>query len=189
MAFLADPDLVAKVSAPFVTVVGTFLLARYFSERPSLIVYVVHSSTFNVNNAPSNQPDAKVNAHSIVVRNQGRKAAHNVQIGHNVLPINYQVYPHVVHDVTKMSGEAGEIVIPVLVPQEQVTIAYLYWPPLVMPNIHSYFKSDEGLANVINVIPTRQWPKWLILLFWGLATIGATLVAYFLLKLLFILLG
>ena len=65
---------------------------------------------------------------------------------------------------------------PSLVPREQVTVHYLYFPPLLWADINTYVKSDEGLAKVLTVLPTPQAPAWqrriaLILLLVGVITI------------------
>ncbi len=71
-----------------------------------------------------------------------------------------------------------EIVIAKLVPEEQVTISYLYFPPLVFGEIHAYTKSDEGFAKILKALPTPQYPKWVSHLIWSLVFIGAIAVVY-----------
>jgi hypothetical protein len=53
-----------------------------------------------------------------------------------------------------------EILIPTLVPGEQITISYLYFPPIVWKDINTYIKSDERFAKRIEVLLTPVQPKW-----------------------------
>jgi len=119
-----------------------------------------------------------IHTHAIVVRNTGRETANQVRIGHNVLPDNYQLFPAVPHTIERTEDGIAEIVIPRLVPNEQVTVSYLYVPPLLWSEIHAYTKSDEGFAKALNVLPTPQLHKWLIVLIWSLVFVGVVSVLY-----------
>ena len=168
-------DLVIKIVIP----IGTLILGKYFdrwfSKRPKLIVYLGHTSSFNVR---TTQLPVVVHTHSIVVRNVGWETANNVRIGHYKLPDNYQLYPAIPHTIEHNDGQIAEIVITKLVADEQVTISYLYSPPLVWNQIHAYTKSDEGFAKGLNVLPTPQLSKWLIILMWVLMFIGVVSSIY-----------
>lgn len=69
-------------------------------------------------------------------------------------------------------------VIPKLVRNEQVTISYLYFPPLLWSQINSYTKSDEGFAKTLNAIPTPQPAKWLIVVIWSVVFVGVVSLLY-----------
>ena len=73
-------------------------------------------------------------------------------------------------------------VIPTLIPDEQVTISYLYFPPTTWDKINGHIKSDEGFARVVKVLPTVQPPKWLIRLSASLALLGLTALIYILFR-------
>lgn len=167
-------DMVIRIVVPLGTLVLGKYLDRWFSKRPRLIVYLGHTSAFNVRS----QPPVNVHTHAIVVRNVGRETANEVRIGHNVLPENYQLYPAVPHTVERTEGGIAEIVIPRLVPDEQVTVSYLYFPPLLWSQIHVYTKSNEGYAKALNVLPTPQLAKWLVLLIWSLVFVGTVSIIY-----------
>ena len=66
--------------------------------------------------------------HSVVLRNSGRRPATNVRLAHPYLP-DFNVFPSVGYRVENLPGGGREIVMPTLVPNEQVTISYLYFPP------------------------------------------------------------
>ena len=174
-----DWDLVIKIIVPLGTLVLGKYLDRWFSKQPRLISYLGHASAFNVQSTPP----CIVHTHSIVVRNAGREAAHNVRIGHNILPDNYQLHPAVPHTLEGASNGIREIVITRLVPDEQITISYLYGPPLLWNQIHSYTKSDEGYAKILNVLPTPQLSMWWIRIIWTLLFIGSVSTIYFIIEL------
>ena len=141
-------DLIGKILAPILTAIGGIIAKRYFEARPKLITYLVHASAIPL----SDEENTKVNTHSIVVRNAGKRTAHNIRIGHNFLPA-FQIFPQLAREVVKGANNSAEIVIPTLVPGEQINISYLYFPPEVYSQVHSYCKSDEMAAKYINVIP------------------------------------
>lgn len=126
---------------------------------------------------------AQVNTHTIVVKNTGKKTANNVRIGHYVLPPSHQVFPPVSYEVVNAPtpNTAAEIVIPnTLVPDEQVSITYLYFPPVTWDHINSYAKSDECMAKIINIIISEQLNKTVIFLLWSLIFVGASTLIYWL---------
>ncbi len=97
-----------------------------------------------------------IHSHSIVVRNVGKKSAFNVRVGHLSGVAAFQLAPPVNHTMAVNPNGGWEILIPTLVPDEQVQISYLYVPPLTVNLVNSYIKSDEISAQVINVLPTPQ---------------------------------
>lgn len=168
-------DLVVKIAVPLGTLVLGRWLDQIFSKKPKLVSFVGHVSAFTLQNA--NSPPTVVHTHAIVVRNVGRETANNVRIGHNLLP-DFQLGPPVAHSVERDPRGGGEILIPKLVPEEQVTVSYLYFPPLTWGQINAYTKSDEGLARIIAVMPTPLPSKWLLRGLWALVFVGATALIY-----------
>ncbi|MCX5698186.1 MAG: hypothetical protein NTX01_00585 [Candidatus Omnitrophica bacterium] len=164
-------NLVINIGVPLLTLFLGRYLDRVLEKRPKLISYLGHVSAFSL----QDEKNTQVFTHSIVLLNTGRKTANNIRIGHNYMP-KFNIYPNVSHTVENVSGGGAEILIPKLVPKEQLTISYLYFPPVTWDKINLYTKSDEGLAKVINVIPTPLLPKWVInvlriLIFIGIVTI------------------
>jgi hypothetical protein len=170
-----DWTLFARYAAPILGVIVGIVLNRYFEKRPRLVSYMPHSSAVGI--TPPGGQLTYVYSHSMVVRNAGRKAANNVRLGHNVLP-NFSVYPNVPHVVSPLPAGGSEIVFPMLVAGEQVTVTYLYVPPLTWSGVHTYIKSDEGFAQVLIVLPTPQPPPWLRRILWTLIVLGAITVLY-----------
>ena len=147
---------------------------RWLTKKPNLVSYLGHASSFSVR-GPN---PGVVHAHAIVVANTGREAASNVRIGHHVMPEHYQLNPQVQHEEKREPNNSGEILIQKLVPGEQVTIFYLYFPPLLCSQIHSYTKSDEGFAKILHVLPTPQLPKPVQIGLRGLIGVGTLTLAY-----------
>lgn len=119
-----------------------------------------------------------------MLSNTGRKTANNVRVGHTILP-DFQVFPDVEYDVAHLPGGGKEILFPKLVPKKQITITYLYFPPVTWDQVNTHLESDEGPSKVINVLPAAQFPKWLVTLLWlliGYGVIGIIYTAYELIK-------
>lgn len=168
-------EVVGKVLAPIFTAIVVFFVKRFFEARPNLITYLVHASAIPI--PLEDEKKINVNSHSIVVRNSGKKTAHNVRIGHNLLPA-FQIHPQQSYEVLKGTDNFAEIVVPTLVPGEQINISYLYFPPVVWSQVHSYCKSDEMSAKYVNVAPATQLSKLQRAVLWGLLFVGASTLVY-----------
>jgi hypothetical protein len=167
-----DWGLVVDIAAPLLALGVGGVLNHVLEARPRLITYLAHASAFR-----ASRPDGtslQVHTHSVVLRNSGRRSATNVRLGHNKLP-DYQVYPDVQYQVLDLPNGGKELLFPVIVPQKQITVSYLYFPPVTWEQINSHIESDEGLVKVISVLPTEQLPKWQlnalrVLVYLGLVT-------------------
>ena len=82
------------------------------------------------------------------------------------------------YDVLELEEGAKEIVFPALVPSEQVTVSYLYFPPMTYGHVNTYVKSDEGMAKVLTVLLQRQFPKWVNWIIGILLLVGIVTVLY-----------
>lgn len=171
-----DLEVVAKLLSPVIAALIGAIVKRYFEAKPKLISYLIHSSAIPLNDEQNTQ----VNNHCIVVRNAGKMTAHNVRIGHNLLPKGFQIFPPLSHTVLESPNGSAEILVPTLVPGEQVSISYLYFPPLTWNQVNSYTKSDEGLARIINAIPTPQPSRFIVTIIWLLMFLGASTLTYWL---------
>lgn len=167
-------DVIAKLLAPILTGTVVFLVKSYLEAKPKLILYLVQALAIPLKDGKN----TSVNTHSIVVRNTGKKTANNVRIGHNYLPKSYQLYPKLTHEVVDGADGSKEIIIPTLVPGEQVNISYLYYPPDTYQIVNSYCKSDESSAKAISVIPAVQLNKLQIFVIWFLLFIGTSTIVY-----------
>jgi len=170
-----NSDIFFKTVIPFFTLLFGAWLNRFIEKRVKLIAYFIHASTTEIKH-PQNPP-ITINSHSIVVLNAGKLPANNVRIVHNILP-NFSIHPSTNYVTSDLPDKTKEIIIAKLLPGEQVTISYLYFPPLFYNQIHNRIKSDEVLAKEINVIPSPQYPKWLINLLKFLIFVGVASLLY-----------
>lgn len=176
-----DWNVFATIAAPIVALPVGALLNRVIERRMKLVSFISHASAIPVRPAAGQtfQP-FQVNTHTIVVRNAGKVVATNVRLGHAVLPSNFGVWPNVGHELVRREDGSAELVFAQLVPNEQVTITYLYNPPLLWSQINSYTKCDQGFAKILSVIPWQPPPKWATRLVLALTLIGVVSVLYFL---------
>ena len=170
-----DWGLVATIASPLVAlVVGSFLTRAL--NCPMVTTYLGHVSAHRVDPVPEGRP-YDVFTHSVVIQNNGWRSASNVRLAHGELP-SFSVFPDVEYRVLDLPGGGREILFPSLVPGEQVTVSYLYFPPVTWDQVNRLVKSDEGLAKVIRVIPMRQYPHWFNKLIAVLLFAGAIGVLY-----------
>ena len=178
-----DWNIVISIGMPIISIFLGALVTHLFSNRERLITHYGHVSSFKVKPKDSTQPDQWVYTHSVVIRNLGRKAAKNVKLGHAVLPENINVEPDIEYSTKDLPGGGIELIFPNLVPKKQVTISYLYFPPLTYNQINTHVESDEGPAKVVNALLQPQPPKWLVIILWVLILCGAISIVYLLYQL------
>jgi hypothetical protein len=154
---MIDWILVATVTGPVIGVAVGVALTRAIEGKARVVVHYGHAAAFRITNV--DEPFS-VHTHNVVVRNAGKRPAHNVRCGHAVLPPNVTLYPDKDHHIVSLPGGTQELLMPELLPGEEVTIAYLYYPPLMWNQVNTYVKSDEGFAKVITVLPQQQYPRW-----------------------------
>ena len=151
-----------------ITIIG-FFLAYFFTKKPKIRFFYGAITEIKLPPqpcAPIKDADVQegattelpttastnfiVRSHTVVITNQGTATAHNLRIGHFILPITYTVFPpmNVPFDETHPKNE---ILVPTLSPNENVTISYLYDNSLHFSNVNSYIKCDEGLAEKANL--------------------------------------
>ncbi len=171
-----DWNLVALLTGPILGAVVWAIAARIIERRTKLVCFYGHVSTFS----PSGQ--GALNAHSVVVRNADKLPAHNVRLGHNVLPELFSMFPPCAHEVQPFQEGGAEICVPTLAPGDQLTVSYLYPPPLLWNQTNTYVKCDEGIASVLNVLPTPQQPRWILRIMGVVLIVGALTIIYSLVK-------
>jgi hypothetical protein len=171
-----DWNLVALLTGPILGAVVWAIAARIIERRTKLVCYYGHVSSFS----PPGQ--GTINAHSVVVRNAGKLPAHNVRLGHKVLPDLFSVFPPCAYEVQRFQEGNADICVPILAPGDQLTVSYLYAPPLLWNQTNTHVKCDEGIARVLNVLPTPQQPRWVIRIMLVVLFVGAVTIGYLLAK-------
>ncbi|MFO8832161.1 hypothetical protein SC616_15600 [Legionella pneumophila serogroup 3] len=97
-------------------------------------------------------------------------------MGHYVFPeLSCTVTPPIEYEKKEIEG-GTELIFPTLVPQEQIVISYLYFPPITIRDVNTYVKSDEGFAKILNIIPSPKLPGWLEKILYILLFIGGVVV-------------
>jgi hypothetical protein len=173
-------SLIVDIVSPLAgAAVGAWLM-MIFSRKPRLILFLQHAGSHVVRPRGSDESNIDVFTHSIVIRNDGNSAASNVKIGHHILPINTKISPDLPCTIEHGSDGGSEIVIASLAPKQQFTLSYLYYPPLTWDKINSYTKCDEGMAEIITVLPSPQPKKWIIWALGFLVLVGFFTVIYLL---------
>lgn len=177
-----DWELVTKIAIPVFTLFVGAALNRYLERRPKLLSYLAYSSALNFRPIGSEAAPVLIHTHSIVVRNVGKSAANNVRLGHSVLP-NFSVTPDIQHEVNRPANGSPEIIFPKLISEEQVTVTYLYFPPVTFQNVNTYTKSDEGFAKIVPVLLQPRISRPIQILSVILVLVGMITSLYFLVSL------
>jgi hypothetical protein len=171
-----DWKLVGEIGGPVALLVIGAVINRLFERRVALISFYLHSSAVHVNPAPPGHPFV-AHIHAIVLRNAGGLTATNVRLHHHTLP-DFTIYPSVPHTTQALPDGSEDIVIPQMVPKEQLQITYFYYPPLLYNQVNAGIKCDQGFARQIPVLPQRQFPKWFGGLVWFLLYVGTVALLY-----------
>src|SRR5262245_40701157 len=139
-----DFSVFGRIAEALATLVLGGVISRAIERRPRLIAYYGHVGEFQLQ--PSGQyPAAMVHTHSVVLHNTGKLAAKNVRVPHRLAlapPLNFSVAPPTDFKRTPLTGGGEEMMFLVLVPGQQVTVSYLYFPPLTWLQINLPISSD-----------------------------------------------
>lgn len=173
---MADLSLVWRVAEPIIGGVALNLILRAIERRARVVVYYGHVGEFQIQPTQHNTAFG-VHTHSVVIRNAGRLPARNIRVPHRLslkgATVNVSVYPPTSYTQTMLPNGADEFLFPTLGPGQEITIFYLYYPPLTFQQINAPITSDEGMARVLTVIPRPLPPKWLQGILWALVTVGS----------------
>lgn len=154
------------------------MLKNLFESKEKLIALYGHVSAFKLKADSPENNNNWVYTHSVIVKNTGRKTATNVRLGHKSLPENIIVQPDIDYSIKDLPGGGKELIIPNLTPKKEISVSYLYFPPLTYNQINTHIESDFGPAKVVNVLLQPVIPKWISRLFLALVTLGAISAIY-----------
>lgn len=172
---IIDWNAVATITSPVIALFIGVFVNRRFENRPVLISYFSHVSAFRY--SPPTGQTMGINTHSVVLRNTGRESSTGVRIHHNTLP-DFNIWPAIVHNVETLPDGTRDIVVPILVPGEQITISYLYFHPITVDQINDGIKSDQGFSQQISVLLQRQHTRWVHFLVGTLMIAGLVAIIY-----------
>ena len=170
-----DWNVVATLASPVIALFVGVWVNRLFESRPALISYFGHVSAFR--HTPLGGQPLQVHTHSVDLRNAGRKSATNVRLHHTILP-DFNIWPSVIYNIDTLPDGSQDIVIPSLVPGEEITVSYLYFPPVIAAQVNAGVKCDQGIANQITVLLQRQFPHWFNRTVIALLLVGIVTVLY-----------
>lgn len=115
--------------------------------------------------------------HTVVIRNAGRRPARNVRLSHTYLP-DFNIWPPVQYEVEDVPNAGRDIIISTVVPDQQLVISYLYFPPHTYGTINAGVRHDDGFAKPITVLLQKQYPRWFTCAAQILVLIGISTVVY-----------
>ena len=170
-----DWQVLATVAAPIIALFVGIWVSRRFESRPIVLSHWGHVSSFNHESIDGTV--TTINTHSVVLRNVGRRAATNVRMSHFRLP-SFNIWPPVQYTVEQVPNAGEEIVIPIMVPDQHLTVSYLYFPPITYAEVNNGVKFDEGFATPIPVLLQRQYPSWFTKVVGALLVLGIATLLY-----------
>ncbi|RPD88136.1 hypothetical protein EGK76_02910 [Luteimonas sp. 100069] len=91
---------------------------------------------------------------------------------------DFHIYPDIQYEIVDLPGGGKEILIPRLAPHKQITIAYLYFPPLLWHQVNTETEVDGGAAKIVNVLPTVRPPAVVRYILWFLVGCGLLAILY-----------
>lgn len=155
--------------------------AYWLVGKPRLIVFSPNSTAFQLDPPQAGNPPMTINAGQVIVQNNGRKSASNVQFvaEPGVTPWGYNIVPAVDHS-TRI-GSRGEWILELdfLGPGENITLQILNGPQIAS------VRAKEGPARAVPVVHQRLFPRWFNIAATGLMMIGFITIAYTLFRVVF----
>jgi len=173
-----DWELAGRIAGPIALLFLGAFIKRWLERRPVLISYYSHTSSVMFKPREQGRQPFPIHTHAIVLKNDGGLAATNVRLRHRELP-DFTIWPPTEHRVEVLPDGSSDIVIPQILSKEQLTITYLYFPPLLWNQINSGIRSDQGFATPIPAVMQRWLPPWLIFILRFLLIVGIATVIYF----------
>jgi hypothetical protein len=154
-------QIAGTIAAPIIALFVRAWLNWRAERSPVLNTFYQHVAAFKVA-LPDGGTTGSVHTHAVVIRNVSRKVATNVRLHHNGKVPDVTIYPPIAYHRETLTGGTEDIVIPSLPPEKEITVSYLYFPPLIYDQIHAGIDCDQGIAQAIPVLLQRQLPAWII---------------------------
>jgi hypothetical protein len=167
--FASSDGIAASLS--LIGTVATVYLAHWLRGGVKLIAFSPNSTHFQIKQNEPNAPVIHVNSGQIIIQNDGRKTATDLQIVSKpgIPPAGYVLLPNVVHTTEQGPQNEWILRLPYLAPRENVTIQLLNGPLI------DSVRCAEGPTKWVGVIHQRIFPLWfralvVSLLIWGIGT-------------------
>lgn len=169
-----------------IPIIITEFIRREINHRgPKLVYYSSEIITHRIMVPPPTTQDTQqqqnimpaqpiwLNSLVITIRNNGNSAARNIEVSHPQAPQHFQLTPAIQHTVERSDdGRRMTIRIPSIGPKETVAISYLFGPIANWNDLLEYVRSEDGLAEKINVILNRVFPNWFNIMVLGFCLLG-----------------
>ena len=176
MATLIQQFQLQLISAAFTLLAA---LIKYLLRPKSRLIYSrPHGFTFFLKN--ENGTSFNVSTSSIWVTNAGREPANEVEVTFNYPPQIYSVWPARNHEEIKAPDDRYTLKFANIAPKEFFQIELLV-TAAALPEVIN-FRSKEGVASNIMMIPMRVYPKAMNMLLGFLVLVGATTLVYLVLS-------
>jgi hypothetical protein len=138
-----------------VLIIAGTVLYKLQTKKPKLVSYMTNISSFQL----PGPPPATVGTHTIIVQNNGRGAAEDIDVCHRQLPL-IKVNPDIRYQIED-TPQGGKIIrFERLLPKQMIIISYLYIntdnPTIFLPE---YIKSKQVDAKVIQTFPSPIYSK------------------------------
>lgn len=183
MEFFLKPEILDGIIVGVITLAIGVIIGKILERRSRLVYYLTDIAMFKITEL---DPSLELYFHSLVIRNNGKKEAQDIEICHGFHAKYYNIYPN--KTITWKKSESPDnpiMLIDNLAPKEMVTITYLERYPHSLDLLYQYIKSKEGLARKISVAPLRILPKPINYIIMGFLIWGLFCLVYFLYKLIF----
>ncbi|MFZ0092603.1 MAG: hypothetical protein WAK97_01690 [Pseudolabrys sp.] len=116
---------------------------------------------------------------SLIVQNNGREPATEVEVTFNWKPHIYNIWPIRPYDIHTSPDTRFTLKFPNLAPKEFFQVELI--SPGSLPQIMSV-RCKECVGKYIPVRPMRVWPNWVYGLIWSVMLLGVSAIVYFILK-------
>src|SRR3989338_5206699 len=168
----------------FSIVIPDFIRRKINHRGPKLVYYSSEIITHRIVPTPpaqdGNQQVAAIppqplwlNSLVITIRNNGNSSARNIEVSHPQAPQHFQLTPAIQHTVQRSDdGRRMTIRIPSIGPNETIAISYLFGPIANWNDLLEYVRSEDGLAEKINMILNRVFPNWFNIMILGFCLLG-----------------
>jgi len=151
-------ELVYEIAKILIAIFVGAWINRKFERRAHLVVYLGHIAHHKIDK------DTIILTWSVVLRNSGKLAAHNVRVKHSIPPMHFEIRPPRPYLTEAIDDGGQDIVFDKVVPKEELYISYIRNLPVGSSEpavINRGISCDEGGPQVLNYIPMRQYPIWL----------------------------
>jgi len=177
---MADYMSVVTAVAPIATVVVGYFGKRALDLKPRVVAFM--ASANSVVMGKGLETETTINSHVLIIRNDGGLAARNVRITHDHFPPNISVYPGVEYVPFENPQGFTELQFPLLAPGQQISVSYMYFPPLIWPQINCDVYSETGRAERVALLPRPRPARWIVVLRSALMFLGGWGVIYWIAK-------